>query len=373
MRRVLQVFSSLNKGGAESRVMDLYRRLDKSQTQFDFAVTSEGEGFYMEEIRAMGGRVFYVESWRKAGLLGWFRQWKQIFNEVCIVHSHTGFGSGIIMFVAWLYGVKKRISHARDMLGLSGRFHKIKEALLRWLIVSFSTDLIGCSHEAGNFIFGERAMKRRGYFLPNAIDLTRYEVDSEFERDVYRAELGINKDVLLIGTVGNLREVKNQKFMIDILAAFRKKGQNAELIIAGEGDMRQNLLDHANQLGVSQYVHLLGQRHDIGQLLRCMDVFMLTSFSEGLPGSAVEAQCVNVPCVLASTITKDVDVNTGLVMYLSLEDSSEVWADRILGHLSNPLPSRESTLQLLKKHNFGVQESLEKLLSIYFADQHGEN
>ena len=135
MRRVLQVFSSLNKGGAESRVMDLYRLLDKSQTQFDFAVTSEGEGFYMEEIRAMGGRVFYVESWRKAGLLGWFRQWKQIFNEVCIVHSHTGFGSGIIMFVAWLYGVKKRISHARDMLGLSGRFHKIKEALLRWLIV----------------------------------------------------------------------------------------------------------------------------------------------------------------------------------------------------------------------------------------------
>lgn len=369
MKRALQVFSSLNKGGAESRVMDLYRLVDKSKVQFDFAVTSAGEGFYMDEIRALGGRIYYVRSWREIGILGWFRQWKHIFADVCLVHSHVGFDNGIVVFVAWLFGVKKRISHARDMLPVSGRFHVQKEALMRWLMVTFSTDLIACSHDSGNFIFGEKAVTSRGYFLPNAIELTKYEVTADFDRMKYRKGLGVSPEAFVLGTVGNLREVKNQLFMIDILAAFRRKKINADLVIAGEGDMRQELEAHARELDVSEYVHLLGQRHDIGQLLRSMDVFLLTSFSEGLPGSAVEAQCANVPCVLASTITRDVDVHGGLVSFVSLEDTPDVWVERILEQASSPKPAREEILALLKKNNFGVQESLNKLLSIYFNNE----
>ena len=366
MKRVLQVFSSLNKGGAESRVMDLYRLVDKSQVQFDFAVTSSGEGFYSDEIRSMGGRIHYIKSWHEVGILGWFKQWKPIFGDVCLVHSHTGFDSGIIVFVAWLHGVKKRISHARDMLPSSGRFHKQKEALLRWLMVTFSTDLIGCSHDSGDFIFGKRAMRKRGYFLPNAIDFTRYEVENTFDRTAYREALGIAKDAFVMGSVGNLREVKNQLLMLDILDAFRRNGKNAELVIAGEGDMRQKLEKHAEELGVEQYVHLVGQRNDIGPFLRSIDVFLLTSFTEGLPGSAVEAQSINVPCVLSSTITRDVDVHAGLVSFVSLDASPEEWMGRIVEQTSKPKPDREETLRLLKKHNFDVKESLNMLLSIYF-------
>ncbi len=349
--------------------MDLYRLLDKTQVQFDFAVTSKGEGYYAEEIRSLGGNIYLIPSRREVGILGWLRQWKQIFKKVCLVHSHTGFDNGIIVFVAWLLGVKKRISHARDMLPASGRFHKQKEAVLRWLMVTFSTDLIGCSHDSGNFIFGKRAMEKKGIFLPNAIDLEQYREELPFDRDSYRESLGVAKDTFLIGTVGNLREVKNQRFMIDILAAFRHSNHNAELVIAGEGNMRQALMDHAQELGVAEYVHMLGQRHDIGLLLRSLDVFLMTSFSEGLPGSAVEAQCLNTPCVLASTITKDVDAHAGLVRFVSLEETPDKWKAEILEQASAPRPSRQQTLKRLKENNFDVHESLNKLLSVYFEDE----
>lgn len=365
MKRVLHVFSSLNKGGAESRVMDLYRLLDKMEVQFDFAVTSAGDGFYADEIRSMGGNIYVIPSWHDVGVIGWLQAWKKVFASACLVHSHTGFDSGIIAFVAWSFGVKKRISHARDMLPVSGRFGKIRESVLRQMMSWFSTDLIACSHESGEFIFGKHTMAKRGIFLPNAIDLDQYQ-EEPFDRDAYRENLGVAKDALLIGTVGNLREVKNQKFMIDILATFYQHHQSAELIIAGEGEMRQSLTAYAEHLHMDAYVHLLGQRHDIKQLLRCMDVFLMTSFSEGLPGSAVEAQCMNIPCVLSSAITRDVDAQSGLVCFVSLDSAPEVWMNQILEQASTPKPDRRETLRLLREKNFDVHESLKKLLSVYF-------
>ena len=366
MRYVLQVFSSLNKGGAESRVMDLYRKLDRSKIQFSFAVTSPGEGFYMEEIRRLGGKIYTIKSWRETGFFRWVMQWKNVFSNTDVVHSHTGFESGLIVFLAWMFGVPKRISHARDMLPESGHFHRMKEYLLRMMICCFSTDLIGCSYEAGNYIFGKRAMRTRGIFLPNAIQLKHYQVMGEFNRADYRRSLGIDIDAFVLGTVGNLRKVKNQGFMIDILKELRKIIPDAVLIIAGEGHMRQSLLEYARKLKIEKSVYLCGQRNDIPEFLAGIDVFLLTSFSEGMPGSVIEAQSAGVPSLLSDTITKDVDANVGLVRFLSLEASAKVWAECIQQMGMYTRPDLQMILSKMKVKNFDVEDSLKQLLTIYF-------
>jgi glycosyltransferase EpsF len=368
MKRILQVFSTLNKGGAESRVMDLYRALDKTQVQFDFAVTTAGEHFYMDEIRAMGGNIYYIKPRSETGFFGWFRQWKPIISAggFYAVHSHTGFDSGLVVLAAWLCGVPKRISHARNMSSASYRFYQLSERILRMLIRLFSTDLIACSTEAGRFLFGKRTMGKRGIYLPNAINLDAYAQDMDFDSVVYRRELQIESFDRVLGTVGNLREVKNQSFMLDIMKEFLRKQPNSVLLIAGQGSLRQSLLDRARELGISEHIRLLGQRNDIPKLLRVFDIFLLTSFTEGLPGSVVEAQSANVPCILSDTITRDVDVGTGLVSYFSLSAPPDAWSRKIEAILAQSLPEKERTLHLLREYCFDVNDSLARLISIYF-------
>lgn len=367
MKTILHVFSTLNKGGAESRVMDLYRALDKTQTQFAFAVTTPGEHFYMEDIRSQGGKIYYVKSRREIGLTAWLRQWKEIFAELQphAVHSHTGFDSSIIVLVAWMFRVPKRLCHARDMMSSSSFAGRGRQHICRLMMRIFSTDLVACSTEAGGFLFGKRTMRKRGILLPNAVDLEKITSSRAAVPAGYRPSLQIETFDYVIGSVGNLRPVKNQRFMLDIMKSLLQVRSNGVLLIAGEGEERQGLLRHAEELGIQENVRLLGQRNDIPQLLSVLDLFLLTSFSEGLPGCVVEALACNLPCLISDTITRDLDIGTGLLSYCSLDAPLSQWRDTAMAMMDAPRPIQEDTLRLLRSHGFGVHEALRRLLTIY--------
>ena len=60
MKRLLCIVSSMDRGGAETFLMKIYRQLDKTKYQMDFCVSKEKNGFYDNEIKTMGGKIFYV-------------------------------------------------------------------------------------------------------------------------------------------------------------------------------------------------------------------------------------------------------------------------------------------------------------------------
>jgi len=132
--------------------------------------------------------------------------------------------------------------------------------------------------------------------LYNGIDLDGYAVPEETGKQV-RAEFAIPLDAPLVGTIARLHPVKNQTLLIDAFAQAGKRVTDAHLLIVGDGDMADDLKRQVADLGLTARVHFAGQRHDVARMLAAMDLFALSSDSEGMPMTLLEAMAARVAIV----------------------------------------------------------------------------
>ena len=156
--KVLQVFSSLNMGGAESRMMDVYRHLDTSKIQFDFVTLSDEKQFYEDEIESLGGSIHKLRSPREVGVYQHIKELRECIrnNAYSAVHAHTSYHCGIVMLASWLEHVPVRIAHARTTGSKSiSKAKRLSIVLGRCLIRLFSTYRLAISKKAGEFVFGK--------------------------------------------------------------------------------------------------------------------------------------------------------------------------------------------------------------------------
>lgn len=370
MKRVLQVFSSLEKGGAETRVLQMYKIMNRELLQFDFVVTTPGRHYYFDQIEQLGGRVFYVESWRKIGLCNYITQWKRIFHQqnYLAVHAHTTIDCGISLYFAKLAGIPVRIAHARNAgLSLNPSIKTlVKNKILKWLTRKTSTVWIACSTPAAEYVFGERAVReKRVIILPDATDLDPF-VDLHFDMSAYKRELGIESTQYIIGTLGNARPVKNHPFLIKVFNAFLRLQPNSILLIAGRNEADVEAKRLVSEYHIEPKVRFLGQREDIPSLLSVMDLFVMPSFYEGGPSSVVEAQAANIPCILSDTITKEIDVGSGLVKFISLDAPLETWALEMEKSCCMKRPNQEITWRLLREYGYDIESNMKALINVYF-------
>ena len=110
--RVLHVFGALDSGGVSNFVMNVYRHIDRTRFQFDFAMTSGKTGLFDEQVLAMGGRIFYFDPARS--LLDNLQYVLRKNGPFAAVHSHVFFYSGLVLRAAKHAGVPVRIAHAHN-------------------------------------------------------------------------------------------------------------------------------------------------------------------------------------------------------------------------------------------------------------------
>jgi glycosyltransferase involved in cell wall biosynthesis len=135
--------------------------------------------------------------------------------------------------------------------------------------------------------------------IQNGIDLNLYRQPRETSR--LRGALGIPPDARVIGTIGRLNEIKRQDVLLRAFARVRQQVQDAHLLLVGDGPLRHELAALAAGLGLTKHVHFAGFQADTTTHLRLMDVFALTSRSEGMPQAAIEASVAGIP-VIASRV-----------------------------------------------------------------------
>jgi glycosyltransferase involved in cell wall biosynthesis len=155
-----------------------------------------------------------------------------------------------------------------------------------------------------------------------------------------RRELAIASDVGLIGLVGHLIAQKRPDRALDTLAAVHALGESAHLVVAGDGPLRTQFVRDVEARGLAPFVHVLGHRSDIPQILGALDVLILTSDAEGLPGVLIEAQmagCAIVTVPVGGVRTLIDDGQTGVVT--DAIDHHEV-AARVVALLRDP-PERQ--------------------------------
>ncbi|HYJ79935.1 MAG TPA: glycosyltransferase, partial [Longimicrobiaceae bacterium] len=109
-----------------------------------------------------------------------------------------------------------------------------------------------------------------------------------------RAALGIPPSAPVVGTVARLAR---QKRVDRLLGAVSNLPSSVHCVVAGDGGEREKLAALAGELGIAERVHFLGAREDLGDVLGAMDVFVLSSGSEGMSSAMLEALAAGVPVV----------------------------------------------------------------------------
>lgn len=361
--RILHVVVNMNRGGAETLLMNLYRNLDRSMVQFDF-LTSRA-GVFDEEILAMGGRIHRIPYISESGHFKYIRALDEFFSshkEYTIVHSHMDKMSGFVVRSAGKVGIPVRIAHSHNTKSEGGRATRLYKWYAGKQIPSLATDYLACSNEAGNWLFPNKSSEV--HVLHNGIESQQFVFRPEIRNQI-RKELNINEETYVVGHVGRFVHQKNHQYLIERFADFESANKNSVLLLAGDGPLRSELESQVHNLGITDKVKFLGVRSDINCLLQAFDVFVFPSHHEGLPLVLIEAQGSGLPCIISDRISHEVDMKLGLVKHLPHRDP-EQWIERMT-ELSQKRPSRLIPADALSKQGYDIKELTEWLQKFYFS------
>lgn len=325
------LFTILNRGGAETMVMNYYRHIDRTKVQFDFVVHREERGAYEDEIEQLGGRIYRFMPLRPWTISQYKREIHQFFDEHSeyqIIHGHCSELGYFFYKEASKRGVPVIIAHAHN----SRADYDIKWIWRTWLkhrMRPYLTHCFTCGTEAAKWLFGNEGTKT-AVLQRNAIDTKAFQFD-EAARVQKREELGINENMLVIGHIGRFEHQKNHSFAIKIFQCFHAKHPDSTLLLIGSGgDREPTIRKLVADLHLEQFVAFLGSRNDIPQLLCAMDLFLFPSLMEGLPLSLLEAQCSGLPCVISDGVPQEACM-TDLTTHLSLHNNKvEDWVKAII-------------------------------------------
>lgn len=357
VKRILHFQGRMGLGGAESFMMNLYRQIDRSKYQFDFLIYDDFENVtdYYEEVKKLGGRFFVVTNPKK-NLLKYLIEVNRLLKKESfdIAHNEVYFGGGINLWLAKRNGIKKRIAHSHSVEDGKGNSILLRclRKYLAWLLLRTATDYLAVSEKAGKSLFHNAPFK----VVHNGIDLSLYRTNQELVNETKR-ELDLNNSSIIIGTVGRLEKEKNHFFLVDVFSVINKLDKNAKLLIIGEGTLRGKLESYIDEKGLSGVIFLLGNRRDIPDLLGVLDVFVMTSYYEGLPMSALEAQASGKKLILSNGVSKETKL-TPNVSFISLDTPKTEWAHKIL---EKPF-GNEMTKEL---NSYSVDYTLQQMMKIY--------
>lgn len=368
--KILHVVGGMAKGGTETMLMNIYRKIDRNKIQFDFLYMTKEETYYDKEILALGGNILRVDSLSILGINKMVTHISECIKKngpYRAVHAHTLFNCGIAMIAARKSGVEVRISHSHTTSDNEfGFMRKVYINIMRKLILDNSTKLLACSDLAGEYLFGLENIKSDKYTMfPNLIEYKEI-INANLESiNIFKKENKIKEEDLVIGHIGTFKESKNQNFLLEIVSILKEKNKNIKLLLVGDGKLRNNLEIRCKQLDINDFVIFTGIREDVNIILNSMDIFVFPSTFEGLGLVLLEAQAAGLPCIVSEAIQPEADLKIGLFNKLNLSNGPEEWANKIMEIYKNKETNKQKILSAFDKQGYSTEKCISKLLSIY--------
>lgn len=300
--KILHILHSLQVGGLENGVVNLINRLDP--VRFQHAICCiDASGPMAERIQCptdiheigKGGQRDYLLPFRIARVI------RRVRPD--IVHTRNwGTIDGVI--AAKLAGVKHLVhgEHGREATDPSGANKRRKQ--FRKLISPFISRFVTVSDDLGKWLINDVGVpSNKVVQIINGVDTVRFA--PEIVSPSAREREGLSPDAFVIGTVGRLDPVKDQQLLIRAFALLKRcntvQAQRLKLLIVGAGPERDRLTQLVAELGVGDAVLMPGERRDVPDQMRNMDLFVLPSIAEGISNTILEAMASGLP-VLATSV-----------------------------------------------------------------------
>jgi glycosyltransferase involved in cell wall biosynthesis len=359
MLRILHVLAGLDRAGAESFVLNVYRAIDREKVQFDFVVNNSKEEYaYEAEIRSLGGRIYHVPRYAIYNTLDYQKSWKQLLKqhpEWKIIHAHNTTPAFIYIKIASSMG-RVTIAHSH-IAGSDKSIKGLVKILFRFPLRYLSDYLFACSKSAAKWMFGESSSVQ---IIHNAIEAEQYAFNFT-TRDRVRNSFRL-KDKFVIANIGRMQPQKNQAFLLDVFHEIHQRVRDSVLMIIGEGELRPQLEKKIANLGLEKSVILMGERSDIPELLQAMDAFVFPSLYEGLGIAVIEAQTAGLPCIVSDAIPQEA-LLTDLVHVVPLSVSPAEWANQIMQYRGS-FQRRNMTKQI-SAEGYDVHTVAQRLQNFY--------
>jgi glycosyltransferase involved in cell wall biosynthesis len=296
-QRVMHVALSLDIGGLETVIKELCQRLDSSRYTSEVLCLQGYDPDNVRELKAKDIPIHLMRKRHKFDLGYFFRVARLIRRQgIDVLHAHSGCFFYAAIF-ARLAGVKRFIYTAHGLPILNRLQDRVEDNLAGMVcsaIVPVSAEI--------QEVLAKRMPTAKNIMVPilNGIDTDRFRpFVSEDERQNMLTKYGLPQGVFLVGSVGRLDPIKNYPML---LRAFARLSENSSrpphLVLIGDGPCRQELEAQGKELGVSERVTSLGRQYRVWEILPLLDVFVLSSLTEGTSVALLEAQAGGVPAVV---------------------------------------------------------------------------
>ncbi|BAL84395.1 putative glycosyl transferase family 1 protein [Selenomonas ruminantium subsp. lactilytica TAM6421] len=365
MKKVLCIVNLMEPGGAETFLMKILRSLDRNLYSMDFMTTVKKTGYYDDEIKRLGGKIYNMPSLKCHPVQSMYLLYDVVkrngYETVMISTSSSVYA--VLLLIAKIAGCcKTALRSTNSNLPQEAKLLRLLHKIF-YLLPKYVVDVkIAPSKLAGEFMFGKAGVKHNFNILNNGIPSSKFLFSSQ-EREKIRKDLGIEKNVLLIGHIGRFEEQKNHDFLIRIFNEIRKI-HNAKLVLIGKGSREDDIKDMVMNMHLENDVLFLGIRNDVPQLLMGMDGMIFPSLYEGMPNVIIEAQATGLPCLLSDRITSECKI-TDLVEFLQLTDSETTWRDKIT-QMIDKCHDREVYSDMVDKSGYGIENVKNKFVKLIF-------
>lgn len=330
MIKVLHVFHTLDRGGAESMIMNVYRKIDVRRVHFDFVVHTKDNCDYLDEIRSLGGKIYRAPDLQMTNAIGYIRWWKAFIRhhqDYKVMHCHVRSTASLYIPIAKRSGIKT-IIHSHSTSNGSGLKALVK-AFLQFPLRYQADYLMACSEQSAIWLYGKNVLRKKNCIIfKNSVDVDKYSFSISI-REEYRKDLRLEPNQLVLCHVGNFTDAKNHEFLIDFFSNLVKR-REAVLILVGRGTREREayIENRIKSLGITDHVRLLGSRNDVAEILSASDVFVFPSKWEGFPMAVLEAQANGLHAFISNNIPDEIVV-TELIHRLPINAGNEIWVDTL--------------------------------------------
>jgi glycosyltransferase involved in cell wall biosynthesis len=320
---VVQVVTTLNRGGLETLLLNTFRNLNNNY-KYIFLVHKRGSHHYFSDVKSLGGEIIGIY---REGFIDYLMYPFRLFFHLRainsnIIHSHIDSLSGIPLSIAFLLGYKVRIAHSHSSSEEKNIKYPIKK-LLRKIVSLSSTHNVACTYDSGRVLFGSNNDFK---IIPNGIDTSNFSFSMK-KRTFIRNKFDL-RNKFVIGHVGRFNSMKNQTFLIEVLAKATRINQNIILFLIGDGPLVEVVKEKVIKMRLESYVIFHQSTDHIERFYSAFDLFMFPSVFEGMPLALLEAQASNLICIISDKISTEA-ICSSQTKSLPIDKGTDEWVDSI--------------------------------------------
>jgi glycosyltransferase involved in cell wall biosynthesis len=320
--RVLLLNTQMEAAGAQKAMLELARGLKQRGHEVSVVTMYDKDAYVPPfekrygleiidlEMKRPGARNPLTRVWYFArGLTRLYRLMRAYRPQIVQTFSH--YSNLLGPLVAWLARVPVRVSSQRMSLrDYPAWLLHLDRAIANSLLTH---KMVAVSEGTRHFSIEEEGIRSNKLItIQNGINVERFSMSlsPEAERNLRQA-LGVEPDSLIILTVARLHPQKGHNYLVEAIPRILRDFPQARFLFVGEGGLRDELTRQVKKADLGEYVHFLGVRQDVPQLLAISDLFVLSSLWEGLPNSVLEAMAAGVPVIATNVDGTPEIINDG--------------------------------------------------------------